>query len=478
MRQLQAMGFNPFPNGIRPGHKTAEIIAKYNDTPAENLATLTEVFSLAGRVMALRSFGKTAFVKLRDRTGELQVFCQRGEMGEKGDEIFKLTEVGDIVFFEGNLFRTKTNELTLRAKNIRIVTKSLQQLPEKWHGLTDVDTRYRQRYVDLIANPEVRDVFAKRSRIVSSIRRYFEARDFLEVETPMMHPIPGGARAKPFVTHHNALERDLFLRIAPELYLKRLVVGGMERVFEINRSFRNEGLSTQHNPEFSMLEFYMAYATFEDLIKITEELLSSLAQEICGSTRVNYQGNKLEFKAPFNRMSLAEAVARHFKWSDAEAANKEVVGKMCQDKGFKGDSQKADIGVLQLFLFEEFVEKTLMQPTFIVSFPTSVSPLSRRNDANPEIADRFELYIAGREIANAFSELNDPIDQKQRFLGQVADREAGDDEAMYLDDDYITALEYGMPPTAGQGIGIDRLVMLLTDSPSIRDVILFPILRA
>lgn len=477
--ELRQAGINPYANTYIPKDFCRDVLAKYGDMKASSLEAVTQRFSLAGRVLSIRSFGKAGFIKLRDRTGEFQIFFQKGKMGDATcDTVLKSTEVGDFVYAEGPLFRTKTDELTLRIENLRFVTKSLQQLPEKWHGLSDVETRYRQRYVDLIANPAVRDVFAKRSQIVSFIRKYLEAKDFLEVETPMMQPIPGGAKARPFVTHHNALGRDLYLRIAPELYLKRLVVGGLERVFEINRNFRNEGISTQHNPEFTMLEFYQSYSTYEDLIVLTEDMLSKLVQSVCGGEVITYQGKELSFTRPFARYTLMQALEKYLGYANQQLKDRGFLIKECERQELKLlGKENLDVGQLQLILFEEFVEDKLVSPTFITQYPTSVSPLSRKNEQNATLTDRFELFICGREIANAFSELNDPVDQKERFLQQVREKEAGDDEAMCMDEDYVIALEYGMPPAAGEGIGIDRLVMLLTDSPSIRDVILFPILR-
>lgn len=477
MNVLREKNINPYPNGIAPKHNTHELRGQFEKSTREDLEATTDVFEIAGRVMAIRSFGKSAFLLLRDAQGELQVYVQKGHLQNQGDEHLDQLDVGDLILAKGKMFRTKTDELSLKASELTIITKTLQTLPEKWHGLTDVETRYRRRYVDMIANPEVKTTFVKRSKIVRMIRHYFENLNFLEVETPMMHPIPGGATARPFVTHHNALERDLYLRVAPELYLKRLVVGGFDRVFEINRNFRNEGISTQHNPEFTMLEFYQAYATYEDLITLTEDLLNQLAVAVTGSETVQYQNHSLSFAKPFKRVKMADAVREALQISDAQIQDAEFLFGLCQKLGVKNVNAQSDLGLLQLVLFEEKVEAQLIQPTFITHYPTSVSPLSRKNDADSRVTDRFELFIAGREIANAFSELNDPVDQYQRFLSQVAERDAGNDEAMYLDEDYITALEYGMPPTAGEGIGIDRLVMLLTDSPSIRDVILFPSLR-
>lgn len=479
-QKLQELGINPYSNRFTPKHLIDELRYKYQVYSREELEKIEDssYSSIAGRIIAVRSFGKAGFLKLRDRSGEFQVFVQRGKMGgDESDTVLKYAEVGDFVYVEGPIFRTKTDELSVKAEKLRFVTKAIEQLPEKFHGLTDVEARYRRRYVDLIANPEVQDVFKKRSRIVSLIRKYFEERQFLEVETPMMQPIPGGAAARPFITHHNTLDMDLYLRIAPELYLKRLVVGGLERVFEINRNFRNEGISTQHNPEFTMLEFYMAYATYEDLINLSEDLLHHLAVEVCGSEQVSYQGATLSFKKPFARFTLVETLQKFLSMSESEVHDRNALLRKADQLEVHIKDKNCDLGKLQLTLFEEKIEKQLISPTFVTHYPTSVSPLSRKNDEDGTVTDRFELFINGREIANAFSELNDPFDQKQRFQAQVCEREGGDDEAMYMDEDYVKALEFGMPPTAGQGIGIDRLVMLLTDQPSIRDVILFPILR-
>jgi len=477
-QKLRAEGVNPYPNGISPNALCRNLNDTYQEWDAVRLEGLMQTFSLAGRVMFRRSFGKAGFIKIRDRSGELQIFCQKDSLSPEEFEWYQNLDLGDFVFVEGTLFRTKTNELTLKAATIRMVTKSLRNLPEKWHGLTDVETRYRQRYVDLIANPTVRDTFIKRSQIIQFLRNFLVARDFLEVETPMMHSIPGGAAARPFVTHHNKLDMDLYLRIAPELYLKRLVVGGLERVFEVNRNFRNEGISIQHNPEFTMLEFYQSYATFEDLMRLTEEMLFELAQTVCGTTDVVYQGQTIQWKAPFQRLTIREALVSLGGIDLSKVDDISFLKEKCQTLKLLAPKQVGGAGLFQTLLFESLCESKLIQPTFITQFPIEVSPLSRRNDADKEFADRFELYVFGREIANAFSELNDPVDQKERFLHQVASKESGNDEAMHYDADYIRALEYGMPPTAGEGIGIDRLVMLLTDSPSIRDVILFPQLKS
>ena len=455
---LRARGVNPYANGHRVGQTLAEVTLAHGGSPAERLDLEKPRASVAGRIVAERSFGKAAFLKLRDRTGELQIYVKKDVLGEAAFDIYKLCDVGDHVAAEGSVFRTRTGELSVQAERFTLLTKSLRPLPEKWHGLSDVEIRYRQRYLDLIANPEVAELFRKRSRLVRAIRAFLDDRGYLEVETPMMHPLVSGAAARPFTTHHNALDVDLFLRIAPELYLKRLVVGGFERVYEINRNFRNEGISTQHNPEFTMLEFYEAHATYEDLMELTEALLREVAVEVTGHARVPYQGLELDFGKPFRRATMAD-----------------LVREACPDERI--DLELPGAGERLAALFEERVEGTLSQPTFVTQLPISISPLARKNDQDPRFADRFELYIAGREIANAFSELNDPIDQRERFERQLEEKRRGAEETMDYDADYLRALEHGMPPTAGEGIGIDRLAMLLTDSASIRDVILFPSLR-
>ncbi len=475
--KLREMGLNPFPNDISATHTAAQIHAKFDDKDAAALEKIDDTFSLAGRIMAIRAFGKAAFLKLRDRAGDLQIFVQKQALDDRQFELYKMMDVGDFAWFHGKLFRTKTGELTLAADGLKFVTKAVQPLPEKWHGLTDVEARYRQRYVDMIVNEGVKRTFVIRSQVVQAIREFLVAKEFLEVETPMMHPIPGGAAAKPFVTHHNNLDQDLFLRIAPELYLKRLVVGGMERVFEINRNFRNEGISIQHNPEFTMLEFYQSYATYEDLIKLTEEMLSHVCNRVMGADEISYQGERISFKAPFARYTMKESLVKIGGVDPGILESRDKALKYALSLGDNLKSKGEGLGAILTEIFELTVEKKLIQPTFITQYPTEVSPLSRKNDADPEVVDRFELFVYGREIANAFSELNDPEDQAARFKAQVAALGRGDEEAMHFDDDYICALEYGMPPTAGEGIGIDRLVMLLTDSPSIRDVILFPLLR-
>ncbi len=426
--------------------------------------------------MAIRRMGKASFFHIQDRRGRLQIYIQQNRVGEDVYGLFRTLDMGDIVGVSGHLFRTRTNELTLEAEGLRLLTKCLRPLPEKWHGLADVEVRYRQRYVDLMVNPEVRQVFETRSRIIRALRRFFEERDFLEVETPMMQPIPGGAAARPFITHHNTLDMELYLRVAPELFLKRLVVGGFERVFELNRNFRNEGISVRHNPEFTMVEFYQAYATFDDLMQLTEELFVTLAKEVIGALQVTYGDQVIDLSAPWRRLTLRQAIITHGDAQDEDVDTLDGLHRYAQKRGLQIDSS-APYGNALVEIFENVAEAQLIQPTFITGYPIEVSPLARKNEVNPAMVDRFELYIGGRELANAFSELNDPADQRERFLQQMAARESGDDTANPIDDDYVRALEYGMPPAAGEGIGIDRLVMLFTNSASIRDVILFPLLR-
>ncbi|SDN66992.1 lysyl-tRNA synthetase, class II [Desulfonauticus submarinus] len=475
-KRFLEQGIAIYPNTFRKKHDIKPILDKYKDLSQEDLEKLDSVFVVAGRIMALRSFGKVTFFHIQDHSGKIQVFAQKNILGSEKYNIFKKFDVGDIVGVKGPLFKTKTGELTIKAEDVELVTKSLRPLPEKYHGLKDVELRYRQRYVDLIVNPKVREIFIKRSKIVRFIRNFLDARGFLEVETPMMQPIPGGAAAKPFITHHNALDMQLYLRIAPELYLKRLLVGGFERVYEINRNFRNEGISTQHNPEFTMLEFYMAYADFTMLMELTEELFSSLAKDVCGSTKIPYGEHEIDLTPPWNKLSFYESLEKIGGLRPEEYQNYENAKNLAKKLGEKVvEGEK--LGKVQAKLFDLLVEPKLIQPHFIYHYPTDISPLSRRNEEDPTITDRFELFIAGREMANAFSELNDPFDQKERFLEQVKEKEAGDEEAHFMDEDYVRALEYGMPPAGGEGIGIDRLVMLLTNSQSIREVILFPLLR-
>ncbi|XOF33231.1 MAG: lysine--tRNA ligase [Candidatus Electrothrix sp. YB6] len=473
---LSEAGVNLFSNSFKDPQPVREILPLANALEPESHAPGNTVYRVAGRIMSLRKFGKAAFFHLQDETGRMQIYARRDLLGEEF-QLFKKWDVGDIVGVEGKLFKTKTGEPSIEAFRLHMITKSLRPLPEKFHGLTDVETRYRQRYVDLIVNPEVRDTFRKRVKIIRLLRQFLTERGFLEVETPMMHPVPGGAAAKPFRTHHNALDMELFLRIAPELYLKRLLVGGFERVFEINRNFRNEGLSTRHNPEFTMLEFYQAYATYEDLMDLTEEMISSIAAQVCGSTEIFYQGMPVNLAPPWKRYTMDEALIEVGGIDPELLKDDTTIMGLAKKNGIKLQPD-AGPGKAKTELFELLVEEKLIDPTFITAYPAEVSPLARRNEDDPTITDRFELFITGREIANAFSELNDPIDQHERFAKQIAER--GDDDEIHpeLDADYVRALEYGMPSAAGEGIGIDRLVMLLTDSPSIRDVILFPHLKA
>lgn len=475
--QLRAEGFPVYPNDFRPSHTAGDIRERHSALDSTGLEALTEEFALAGRIRAHRPHGKAAFFELEDRTGRLQVYARKDKLGDEAYARVRAADVGDIVGVAGRLFRTRTKELTIEAREVRPLSKCIRPLPEKWHGLKDVETRYRQRYVDLMVNPDVREVFRNRSRIISHIRRFLEQRGFLEVETPMMQPMAGGAAARPFVTHHNALDLDLYLRVAPELFLKRLLVGGLERVFELNRNFRNEGLSTRHNPEFTMVEFYQAYADYRDMMELTEELFVELTQAVRGSLRIPWGEHEVNLERPWQRLSLVEGVARRAGVDESELAGAEALRSLAERHSLRVDP-KLGRGKLLVELFEHLVEPGLIQPTFVTGYPMEVSPLARRNDAAPAFVDRFELFIGGRELANAFSELNDPADQRRRFEEQAAARRAGDDTACEVDEDYVRALEYAMPPAAGEGIGIDRLVMLLTDSPSIRDVILFPLLRS
>lgn len=463
-----------FPNDFKKEFHAADLQEKYLEHEKPWFNENEVRVSVAGRIMLKRVMGKASFITISDTTGRIQVYAQIKLLGEDVYESFKTWDSGDIVGIEGVLFRTQTGELTVKADKAQLLTKSLRPLPEKFHGLSDQEQRYRQRYLDLIMSDETRDTFKMRSKIVSYIRRFFEDRDYMEVETPMLQVIPGGATARPFETHHNALDIDMYLRIAPELYLKRLVVGGFDRVFEINRNFRNEGLSTRHNPEFTMIEFYQAYATFHDLMDITEELFRGLAINILGTTEVPYQAEVFDFAKTFDRISVTDSILKYNSDLTADDINTiEAATAVATKLGIHVEDYWG-LGKIQMEIFDETVEKQLLNPTFITEYPAEVSPLARRNDENDFITDRFELFIGGREIGNGFSELNDAEDQAERFQKQVAEKDAGDDEAMHYDADYIRALEYGMPPTAGEGIGIDRLVMLLTDSPSIKDVILFP----
>ncbi|MBN2539455.1 MAG: lysine--tRNA ligase [Deltaproteobacteria bacterium] len=477
MKSLQDMGVDLYPNDVKVTATTQHVIDRFGDMDNEELKGIEEKFALAGRLMAVRNFGKAAFVSIQDREGRIQGYIARDKVGSDIYSIFKKFDVGDIVFISGSLLKTKTGELTVDAEEIRLLSKSVRPLPEKWHGITDVEARYRQRHLDLIMNPAVKEVFYTRSRIIKLIRDFMQERDFLEVETPMMHPMAGGAVARPFKTYHNTLDMDLFLRIAPELYLKRLVVGGLERVFEINRNFRNEGISTFHNPEFTMMEFYQAYATYEDLIVITEEMITFVAMEIFGSLRFDYQGTAIDLCRPWQRLTVKEAILKHSDVTPDILEDRAKAAQYAISIGLPVEDDEP-LGKIMVAIFEEVAESKLIQPTFVTSYPIEVSPLSRKSAGNNGFTDRFELYIYGKELANAFSELNDPEDQRNRFAMQLKEREAGDKEAHEMDEDYIGALEYGMPPTAGEGIGIDRIVMLFTDSPSIRDVILFPHMRS
>ena len=476
LKALRAQG-NPYPNDFSRDHYAGDIAAQHEAAERESLDATAITVRVAGRIMLKRVMGKASFATIQDMSGRLQLYLSDNDSGREAHEAFKHWDLGDFVGAEGVLFKTKLGELTVRVRSIRLLSKSLRPLPDKFHGLTDQELKYRQRYVDLIMNKETRDIFVQRTGIIQALRAFLLAQRFLEVETPMMQPIPGGAAARPFVTHHNALDMELYLRIAPELYLKRLVVGGFEKVFEVNRNFRNEGISTRHNPEFTMLEFYAAYTDYRQLMSFIETMLADVAQAVLGTKTVTYQGTEIDLGRGYDRLTITAAIRKyHPEYDDALLNDRDaLIAKM--DALGAGYRTSDGIGGLQLSFFEHTTEQLLIQPTYIIDYPAEVSPLARRSDSNPEITERFELYIAGREIANGFSELNDPEDQAARFMDQVKQKEAGDAEAMHYDADYIRALEYGLPPTGGAGIGVDRLVMLLTDSPSIRDVILFPQLR-
>ena len=467
-----------YPNDFRRTHLAGELHREHDEKTKEQLELNKSAAVVAGRMLLKRVMGKASFATLQDMSGQIQIYVNNDVTGTEAHEAFKHWDLGDILGVEGHIFKTNKGELSIHASKLRLLSKSLRPLPEKYHGLSDMEQKYRQRYVDLIVNPETRRAFEIRSKLVQAMREFFVARGYLEVETPMMHPIPGGAAARPFKTHHNALDMELFLRIAPELYLKKLVVGGLEKVFEINRNFRNEGISTRHNPEFTMLEFYEAYQDYDYLMDLTESLLRECAEKVLGTTTLTYQGATVDLGKPFDRLTMAEAIAKHNPQYPLQELSKPQYLKSAL-ASFKVEVFPTDgLGLLQLKLFEATTEDKLVSPTFIVAYPADVSPLARANDANPAVTDRFELFMTGREVANGFSELNDPEDQAARFAAQVKAKDAGDEEAMFYDADYVRALEYGLPPTAGEGIGIDRLVMLFTDSPSIRDVILFPQLKA
>ncbi|MFT5225397.1 MAG: lysyl-tRNA synthetase class 2 [Polaribacter sp.] len=476
LNQLRTQG-QAYPNQFKRKDFAGQLQDNYGELTREALEEKAVSVRLAGRMMLKRVGGKASFANLQDMSGRIQIFLKLDVIGEETYEAFKHSDIGDIYGVNGVLFQTKTGELTIKVSSIELLTKALRPLPEKFHGLTDQEQKYRQRYTDLIMNEDSRRVFAARSKTIHFIRQYLMDLGYIEVETPMMHVIPGGATARPFVTHHNALDMDLYLRVAPELYLKRLVVGGLEQVFEINRNFRNEGLSTRHNPEFTMIEFYQAYADYIQLMDLTEDMLRTLAQSVVGSMQITYQGEAIDLEQPFQRMTVSEAVMKFNPDLDAtQLDDLDYCRAICQKLHVKTQASWG-AGKLLMEIFEETAEHLLMQPTFITAYPTEVSPLSRRNDDNPLVTDRFEFFVGGRELANGFSELNDPEDQAERFQQQVAEKDSGDHEAMHYDADYIRALEYGLPPTAGEGIGIDRLVMLLTDSATIRDVILFPHMR-
>ena len=484
LRQAQAEGKGPaFPNDFKPAHHAADLFAAHAGQTPEGLIEQGARAKVAGRMMLKRVMGKASFATLQDSTGRIQIYIKGEDVGAEVYASFKHWDLGDIVAAEGLVFKTKTGELSIHASSIRLLTKSLRPMPDKFHGMADQEVKYRQRYVDLMTDEGTRKRFVARSKAVSGIREFMVAHDFLEVETPMLHPIPGGANAKPFKTHHNALDQEMFLRIAPELYLKRLIVGGFERVFEINRSYRNEGISVRHNPEFTMMEFYAAWWNYQDLMTFTEALIRDAAQKICGSLQLSYANKPVDLGQPFERLTIREAILKHTDAAlgvDAGVDDAVWLTDKLKKLGFNEQKDRLStrsLASLQVMYFEEKVEEKLWQPTFIMEHPTEISPLARANDARPEVTERFELYITGREFGNGFSELNDAQEQAARFNAQVAAKDSGDDEAMFYDHDFVRALEYGMPPTGGCGVGIDRLMMLLTDSPSIRDVILFPALR-
>ena len=463
--------YKPYPNNFKKLNDTAGIISSHSETDKETLADENNSVSISGRLLTIRNMGNSSFANLHDETGNIQIYLQKKQVGDDAYWLFNNLDLGDIVGIKGNLFKTKTGELTINTETIELLSKSLRPLPEKFHGIADIEIKYRQRYLDLMINPETKNLFKTRSRIVSVIRNHFISNDYLEVETPMMHMIPGGATAKPFITHHNSLDLDLYLRIAPELFLKRCIIGGYEKVFEINRSFRNEGLSIKHNPEFTMIEFYCAYEDYLYLIKLIENLFDELLKELSINSKMQYLNDDIDFKTPFARIKFYDAINKYAIDIDKAKINElDYLKSYCSAKKIKVSPDQSIVGI-HLDIFEKLVEKQFINPTFVTHYPTEVSPLSRSFDDNPELVERFELFIAGREIANGFSELNDPLEQSKRFKAQV---ESNDEEKMSYDEDFVTALEYGMPPTAGAGIGIDRLIMLFTNSPSIRDVLLFP----
>jgi lysyl-tRNA synthetase class 2 len=473
--QLRERGIDPYCQDFAPSHEVESLHARYGQWDGSRLESLEEVFSIAGRVMAKRDFGKAVFIDIMDRTGRIQCFIQRPSLEEGLRFLSKMIDIGDHLGVSGRLFRTRTGELTIQVGDLKILSKALRPLPEKWHGLRDVEARYRQRYLDLLMNPQVRRIFLTRTKAISWIRQFLDSRGFVEVETPVMQPLPGGAEARPFVTYHNALERELYLRIAPELYLKRLVIGGMERVYELGKNFRNEGISSQHNPEFTMLEFYQAYATYEDFMALTEELIRGLAEHLGLGGQLEFQGQRIDLDGPWSRLSFREALVDIGGVPEGALKDAELLFRIAEEKKVEIVDRRLPGKVLAK-LFDVLVEPHLVNPTFVYHYPVDISPLSRRDPEDPQWVDRFELFIGGRELANAFSELTDPLDQRERFAKQAA-LKGMDEEAHPMDEDFLMAMEYGMPPTAGEGIGIDRLMMILTNSPSIREVILFPQLR-
>ncbi|MFV1950685.1 MAG: lysine--tRNA ligase [Nitrospinota bacterium] len=476
LEELKSAGINPYISRFKPTHSIKSVVTKYSNFSNEELEAVEEEFVIGGRLIAKRRHGKTTFCHVQDVSDKIQIYIRKDDIGEEEYSMFSIYDIGDIVGIRGRVFKTRTGELTIRAKEVTMLSKSLRPLPEKWHGLKDKETRYRQRYVDLIVNPDVKRIFVLRSMIIRKIRNFLDERDFLEVETPMMQSIPGGATARPFKTYHNSLGMELYLRVAPELYLKRLVVGGLERVYEINRNFRNEGISTEHNPEFTMLEFYMAYADYHDLMDLTGEMFSYIAREILNTTKIEYNGNEIDLSPPWKRYTFKDSLIELGGVEPRVLQNGERIKELAERLEIPleaGDNPEKLMGKI----FDQLVEPKLIQPTFIIDYPVELSPLSKKKEDDPTLVERFELFIGKKEIANAYTELNDPVDQEERFKKQMEERGMGDDTAHKMDEDYIRALEYGMPPTAGEGIGIDRLIMLFTDSDSIRDVILFPQLR-
>jgi len=469
LAQLRDFGVEPYADRYQRTHMAQEILDNFETLEGQEV-------KVAGRMMSKRDQGKVVFTHIQDFSGRIQIYIRKDDLGADWFEMITKFDVGDIIGVQGTVFRTKRGEISVHAKEVQILSKSLRPLPEKFHGLTNVELRYRQRYLDLIMNPEVKETFIIRSKIIRSMRNYLERQGFLEVETPTLHTIAGGAAARPFITHHNTLDMDLYLRIALELPLKRLIVGGFEKVFEIGRNFRNEGISIKHNPEFTMMELYQAYANYEDIMELTEDMISTIVQEVHGTTEVTYQGEKIDFKTPWRRLSMLDGIKEYAGVDFTEILTDEEAQKVAKEKGLKVEPGSSRGKIINEF-FEEFVEPKLIEPTFVIGHPVEISPLAKRNAQNPQYTDRFEVFVYGRELGNAFSELNDPIDQRQRFEAQVAERAKGDEEAHMMDEDFLQALEYGLPPTGGLGIGVDRLVMFLTDSPSIRDVILFPTMR-